>query len=500
VVNDSTRSWRGRWLEHVRGIRMRTWILLFVLAVVVNPFSYLQISSASFRFQEASGGSMEPTVPVGHWFMLNGLAYGDSDPQRGDIVGLTTTYDGETKGLLKRVVGLPGEKVQLYGGVVYINDVPLDEPYLDQPAATWDDWPVYLGAEEYYVLGDNRRDSLDSRRVGPVQRSEIHSRMDALGPGFRSGEVTPAAAVALLETTTFMLLLSVGHLIAGCLLVWRRRCNQWWAIPAFLGWGVWIAVLWVVLRPRSAEEVERKPNSARADTDDQPARLSPADLPGVVLLTFMMVMLAFDLLLSAFGMSFFYAAGAAFLFTAGCLSIGAAFGRMQDVLGLLLWKSLTYNLAFGGGTVLGLGWSDSALLASISVLAPMMMVPVASKVGGLRPSADVRIGLGTMIVGQLIWFGAATIYVPVHPVAMALGFGVAAVAILADQLQSKTGSVPYVAVLGALGLVSIFAGGPWLLTSQIVLPFAMLILLVRDLERMQLKYASDTEAVLQPAT
>jgi len=86
---------------------------------------------------------------------------------------------------IKRIVGLPGEVVTLYGGEVYINGRRLFEPYLDldtrtlknnqknEPAAVW-----RLGADQYFVMGDNRFWSCDSRHYGPVRRSEIHGVVD----------------------------------------------------------------------------------------------------------------------------------------------------------------------------------------------------------------------------------------------------------------------------------------------------------------------------------
>lgn len=487
----------------MRSIRVRTWILLALLAIVINPFSYMEASTRTFRFQEARTGSMEPTIPVGHWFMLNALAYRSSEPARGDVVGVATTINGESRGVTKRIVGLPGEKVQLYGGLVYIDDVPLDERYLDQPAATWDDWPVHLGPNEYFVLGDNRRNSLDSRDFGPVQRSGINSRMDASGPGFRSGEFTPAVVGALLDTTTFMLVLSIGHLIAGCLLVWRRRHSQWWAIPAFLGWGAWFAVLWIVLRPRTAEEVERKPvlseqGTAKAGTEavivSSPIKVSEIVHPLI------MGFLTFAAFSSALAVPALLLGAVGTAFAAICLSVGAAFGITRFVSAFFFGQSILCVLSYAAGELMGLEPRHAAVLALISILAPLVLNNAAWRIRGSRPTAAMDVNWLDFALAHFIWFGAATIYVQLGPTLMALVFGAATVVLFFEQLLLKPGSAPYVAVLGGLGVASILAGGPWLLTTQLVLPFAMLILLVRDVEHIQLRHASATEAEPQPAT
>lgn len=504
AVDDEASSRGSRWLEHVRSLRVRTWVLLVVLAVVVNPLTVLWLSSATLSVQVAGSGSMEPTIPVGHWYVLNQMAYGESDPQRGDIVGLTAPYRGEKLGLTKRVVGLPGEKVQLYGGLVYINDVPLEEPYLDQPAATWDDWPVYLGGDEYYVLGDNRRNSLDSRRIGPIQRSAIESRMGASGPGFRSGVLSAIVVVELLELPTLMVLLSMGSVSAASFLVSRRRHNQWWAIPAFVGWGVWFALLWVGLRRRSSEEVQRKVGQASPSVGEsgleQPVAALPVGLRDV-LLTQVMVLFAFNSLLTAFGIPVLYASGGAVAFMALCLALGAMFDNLRMVLGILLWQSMICVFAVAAGEILGLESRQAATLGAITVGTPMVVNNIAWRLLGARPDADVRQNLVVVLIGQFIWFGAATVYVPLERPLMALIFGIAALALLVDQLRPRTASAPFVAVLGTLGVASILVGEPWLMATQFALPFLMFLFAVREIEQVKLRRAlAGEELPLQPAT
>src|SRR5882762_3679350 len=90
--------------------------------------------------------------------------------QRGDLVVFR-----KTTLLLKRVIGLPGEELQIHSGRVLVNDTPLSEPYVPetaylepQPDGIWN-----LERDAYFVLGDARDDSLDSRKLGPVKREEI---------------------------------------------------------------------------------------------------------------------------------------------------------------------------------------------------------------------------------------------------------------------------------------------------------------------------------------
>ncbi|MBM3924512.1 MAG: signal peptidase I [SAR202 cluster bacterium] len=116
------------------------------------------------------GDSMAPAFHHGQRVSINRRAYKNSPPQRGHVV-LFRHPTLPHKPLLKRIVGLPTETIHLTKGRVHINDTLLDEPYV----ATGNglnptlDLQWSLSDDEYLVLGDNRRDSLDSRRIGPVK-------------------------------------------------------------------------------------------------------------------------------------------------------------------------------------------------------------------------------------------------------------------------------------------------------------------------------------------
>lgn len=110
-------------------------------------------------------GSMEPTIMVGDRLFASRLAYRSSEPQRGDVVAFYNPEDNETV-FAKRVIGLPGETVNIVDGKVYINDsdTPLSEEYLKAPDKPVGDFGPYVVPENgYFVLGDNRNKSHDSR-------------------------------------------------------------------------------------------------------------------------------------------------------------------------------------------------------------------------------------------------------------------------------------------------------------------------------------------------
>ena len=106
--------------------------------------------------------SMEPTLMVHDWTIGDRRAYNDVQPQRGDIIIFYSEEESES--MVKRVIGLPGETVTFVGGHVYIDGEPLDESaYLDDSVETGCDEIFVVPEDSYFMLGDNREVSLDSR-------------------------------------------------------------------------------------------------------------------------------------------------------------------------------------------------------------------------------------------------------------------------------------------------------------------------------------------------
>lgn len=127
------------------------------------------------------GRSMMPTLKNGQWAFVTRFDYLLRHPKRGDVV--ICFFPGRRmkrlpflrQMMIKRVVGLPGETLSFEEGAVLINGTPLEEPYLDPLFARrrMNRAPVTLGDMEYFVLGDNRDGSNDSRAVGPLPRHMI---------------------------------------------------------------------------------------------------------------------------------------------------------------------------------------------------------------------------------------------------------------------------------------------------------------------------------------
>lgn len=126
-----------------------------------------------------SGSSMENTLSHGDNLIVDKITYRFSDPKRYDIIVFPFRHE-ENVYYIKRIIGLPGETIQIQDGSIYINGEILNESYgreVMKNAGLAED-PITLGEDEYFVLGDNRNDSMDSRDPGvsTIHRGEIIGR------------------------------------------------------------------------------------------------------------------------------------------------------------------------------------------------------------------------------------------------------------------------------------------------------------------------------------
>ena len=133
--------------------------------------SFLLISNFLFCAVTVQGKSMEPTLFAGQQFLLNRWAYRLFPLTYGDLVVVRDPEDGGM--LIKRVIALPTDTIELRQDGVYVNNLRLQEDYLPDSVRThpskYGRRAISLGTDEYFVMGDNRYVSLDSRWYGPVQ-------------------------------------------------------------------------------------------------------------------------------------------------------------------------------------------------------------------------------------------------------------------------------------------------------------------------------------------
>jgi len=149
-----------------------SWIVTLATAIVLA----LVIRTFIFEPIRVDGSSMADTLHNGEITFTFKTGYLFNDPQRQDVV--ICRYPNRKEYFVKRVMGVPGDTIAILGTTVYINGQPVEEPYLTAERNRYDHTmlPITLGENEYYVMGDNRDNSNDSRnltKVGPITRDMI---------------------------------------------------------------------------------------------------------------------------------------------------------------------------------------------------------------------------------------------------------------------------------------------------------------------------------------
>ncbi|MFW0862133.1 MAG: signal peptidase I [Candidatus Komeilibacteria bacterium] len=167
LEEDKTESFKDFVFEMIKVLVVSLIIIVPIRAYVVQPFY-------------VDGASMEPNFHDGEYLIVDEISYRFKDPQRGDIV-IFHPPDNPKVYYIKRIIGMPNEVVDIKNGEIkiYENDSPdplivdeskyLTKDYYLRPS---EKYHVKLGEGEYYLMGDNRPNSLDSRRLGPI--SELH--------------------------------------------------------------------------------------------------------------------------------------------------------------------------------------------------------------------------------------------------------------------------------------------------------------------------------------
>jgi signal peptidase I len=148
------------------GPALRELVETILLTLVI--FFIIRFAVENYRIE---GFSMLPNFEDGQFLLVNKIAYKIGHPQRGDVIVFHFPLN-TTKNYIKRVIGLPGEKIQIRQGRVYVNDVPIPERY-PLNHADYDWGPATVAADEYFVLGDNRPESSDSHFWGSVPAKDI---------------------------------------------------------------------------------------------------------------------------------------------------------------------------------------------------------------------------------------------------------------------------------------------------------------------------------------
>jgi len=141
------------------------------------------LATTSIQTVHVVGGSMSPSLSTGDLVLASKLDYRVHDPQRGDIVILKDPMD-PSKDFIKRVIGMPGDRILIHDRQVFVNGQQLQEPYIGSAwvaTPNWPDQPAEPDGEivppgSYFVLGDNRDHSSDSRLFGYISRDQIEGK------------------------------------------------------------------------------------------------------------------------------------------------------------------------------------------------------------------------------------------------------------------------------------------------------------------------------------
>jgi signal peptidase I len=150
-------SWKTRYGRHLRSALAYSLQVLIVMVLIIHFVGRVSI---------VQGGSMEPGIVTGERIIVNLLIYNFGLPKRGDVVVFKNPRD-TSKDYIKRVIGLPGETVEIRQGATYVDGRKLDESYVTLHDYS-DTPPVHIADSCVWVMGDNRANSEDSRRWGQL--------------------------------------------------------------------------------------------------------------------------------------------------------------------------------------------------------------------------------------------------------------------------------------------------------------------------------------------
>ena len=162
------RSAAGCLFELIETVVLTVVIFLVIQTLIAQPYKVEQ-------------HSMETTLLPDQYVLVDKITPRFNDYGRGDVVVFEPPagYRGDGTPFIKRVIGLPGDRIEIRDGAVYVNDVKLDEPYVASDArteASGDASSWVIGTGDLFVLGDNRENSSDSRVFGPIRRDSVVGR------------------------------------------------------------------------------------------------------------------------------------------------------------------------------------------------------------------------------------------------------------------------------------------------------------------------------------
>ncbi len=173
VKQEPKSSWKSELIEYIVWLA-GVWIAVQIILRFVGVFSVVD------------GASMEPTLYHGEYLWVSKWGYHFEEPERFDVIIFPIEYRGKDSHFVKRIIGLPGETIYIdENGVIYVDGEVIADTYGKEVIAEYNRYlakePIILGDDEYFVLGDNRNHSSDSRMetVGNVSRERILGKVVA---------------------------------------------------------------------------------------------------------------------------------------------------------------------------------------------------------------------------------------------------------------------------------------------------------------------------------
>ena len=166
-------SKKASWLQRLLVGGNIKFTLLRIVCLVVFVVLLIKYVMIPVRCE---GLSMEPNYPDRSIHLVYKLAYWHATPERGDVIAIKIGETGKIL-LMKRVIGLPGEKVSISDGVVHINGEPLEEPWVQKKRFPWKRKEVELKPDEYLVIGDNRSMPMQMHEFGEVSIKRIQGKI-----------------------------------------------------------------------------------------------------------------------------------------------------------------------------------------------------------------------------------------------------------------------------------------------------------------------------------
>lgn len=167
TIETDRRSYRRRARKRSRGREALSWVICIVGAVAVA----LLLRAFVFELVTVDGESMEPTLHSYQNLFVEKVSRYSGNIERGQII--IVNYPGEDGVFVKRVVGLPGDTLEVRDGSLYVNGERREEPYILDQEMDYEMEKTTVPADSYFVLGDNRNDSLDSHLIGSIPQDMV---------------------------------------------------------------------------------------------------------------------------------------------------------------------------------------------------------------------------------------------------------------------------------------------------------------------------------------